>query len=316
MTQLSNQSSNQTSNRKLRSLQIGVAIILTALTLGACSSPQTNSDKANSGKKETTAQSSKTEDSAKSVDLSKEIADYKAYVVAQVSELVNETKEFTAAVKAGDVKKAQSLYATTRKHYERIEPVAELFSDLDGAIDARADDFAQKEKDPTWTGFHRIEMTLFKESSTEGLTPLADQLVKDVNELKSKVAALDIPPKVLVGGTSELIEEMAAKKITGEENRYSGADLSDFQANLEGSKKIVDLLRPQVQKIDASLLARVDENFQKVDTAIAKYKTPEGQFNGYVSYSHLKDSDRQALKTTLASLSEDLSLLRGKLGIS
>ena len=85
------------------------------------------------------------------------IADYKLYVAALVAELVTETRAFTAAVKAGDVAKAKALFAPTRIHYEKIEPIAELFSDLDVSIDSRADDHEQAEKDPGFTGFHRIE---------------------------------------------------------------------------------------------------------------------------------------------------------------
>ena len=40
----------------------------------------------------------------------------------------------------GDVEKAKALYASTRMHYERIEPVAESFGDLDPRIDARKND--------------------------------------------------------------------------------------------------------------------------------------------------------------------------------
>jgi iron uptake system component EfeO len=45
-----------------------------------------------------------------------------------------------------------------------------------------------------------------------------------------------------------LIEEVAASKISGEEDRYSHTDLWDFQANIDGAQKIVDLLRPQLQR--------------------------------------------------------------------
>ena len=55
--------------------------------------------------------------------------------------MVAKTKAFTEAVKAGDIEKAKSLFAATRVHYERIEPIAELFSELDPVIDAREDDF-------------------------------------------------------------------------------------------------------------------------------------------------------------------------------
>jgi len=303
------------SNRNVRYCQLCVAAVIMTLTIDACSSHQSTSN----------ISDQPTNSSATAVDapvkvtqsnLDAVITDYKAYVAGEVNKLADQTKVFTDAIKAGDLHKAQSLYAGTREHYERIEPVAELFSDLDGAIDARADDYSQKEKDPKWTGFHRIEMTLFQDRTTQGLAPLANKLMKDVSLLKAKVATLKIEPKVMVGGTGELVEEMSSKKITGEEDRYSGADLSDFQANLDGSKKIVDLLREQVHKSDPNLLTRIDENFNKIDTGIAKYKTTDGIFNGYVNYKKLTESDRKALQSILASLAEDLSLLRGTLGVS
>lgn len=67
----------------------------------------------------------------------------------------------------------------------------------------------------------------------------------------------------MVGGAAGLIEEVAASKISGEEDRYSHTDLWDFRANVEGSQKIVDLLRPQLQKANSELLAKVDANFKR-----------------------------------------------------
>ncbi|MCK8367020.1 imelysin family protein, partial [Erwinia amylovora] len=93
------------------------------------------------------------------------------------------TKAFTDAVKAGDVNKANALYSPTRQHYERIEPIAELFSDQDGAIDAREDDFEKKAEYPSFTGFHRLEKVLFADNTTKGLDNFADQLYKNVLDL-------------------------------------------------------------------------------------------------------------------------------------
>ncbi len=123
------------------------------------------------------------------------IADYKVYVMAEVSALVAGTKAFTDAVKAGDVEKARkALYAPTRQHYERIEPIAELFSDLDGSIDAREDDFEKKAADPKFTGFHRLEKALFADNSTKGMDKYADQLYHDTVELQKRVSELAFPP--------------------------------------------------------------------------------------------------------------------------
>lgn len=236
---------------------------------------------------------------------------YKQYVGGEVDALVTSTEKFVTAIKAGKLKEAQALYPATRQHYERIEPIAELFSDLDKSIDARADDYEKKENDPTFTGFHRLEYALFEQKSAKGLDAFADQLLKDVQTLKERVAVLVLAPKKLVGGAAELIEEVAATKISGEEDRYSHTDLWDFNANVEGAKKIVDLLRTVLSSRDAALLARVDDNIKEVDGLLAKYNTGKG----FKDYGQLTEADKTAMKGPITTLAEDLSKLRGTLGL-
>ena len=117
---------------------------------------------------------------------------------------------------------------------------------------------------------------------------------------------------MLVGGAAELIEEVASKKIAGEEDRYSRTDLWDFQANIDGAQKIVSLLRPEIKNKNPELLTRVEDNFGKVDKGLAKYKAQGG---GFVSYDALKPEDQKRLKGPITVLAEDLSKLRGTLGI-
>ncbi|MGP3590061.1 iron uptake system protein EfeO [Vagococcus sp. WN89Y] len=239
------------------------------------------------------------------------ITAYKEYVTQQTAQLVSGTQAFTDAVKAGDVEKAKALYAPTRQYYERIEPIAELFSDLDGSIDAREDDYELKAADPKFTGFHRLEKALFGDNSTKGMADYAGQLNKDVLDLQTRISELAFPPSKVVGGAAGLIEEVAASKISGEEDRYSHTDLWDFQANVDGAQKIVDLLRPQLQQKRADLLAKIDANFKKVNIILAKYR----QNNGFETYDKLTDADRNALKGPITTLAEDLAQLRGVLGL-
>ena len=77
------------------------------------------------------------------LDLVGPVSDYKIYVTEQLDELASHTQQFTDAVKKGDLATAQKLYAPTRVYYESIEPIAELFSDLDASIDSRVDDHEQ-----------------------------------------------------------------------------------------------------------------------------------------------------------------------------
>lgn len=243
--------------------------------------------------------------------LVKPITEYKLYVTENTDELVKGTTEFVEAVKAGDVEKAKGLFARVRMPYERIEPIAELFSDLDVSIDSRADDYEKAEQDPEFPGFHRIEYGLWEQNSTEGLEPVADKLLADVKELYARIEGLTFPPEKVVGGAAVLMEEVAATKISGEEDRYSHTDLWDFRGNFDGAYKIVELVRPLIADQEAEFLKAVDENFAKVDTILDKYKEGEG----YVSYEELTDADRNVLSAAVNTLAEDLSTLRGKLGL-
>ncbi len=273
------------------------------MTCGLLSNPK--------GKLVVTAAGAVADDKPNVMDLVGPIAEYKVYVTKEVEGLVKQTKLFTDAIKAGDVAQARKLYAPTRQHYERIEPIAELFSDLDGSIDAREDDYEKKAEDPKFTGFHRLEKALFADNTTKGMNEYADGLYKDTLELQKRIGELTFPPSKVVGGAAGLIEEVAASKISGEEDRYSRTDLWDFQANVDGAQKIVNLLRPLLEKANQPLLAKIDANFKTVDTILAKYKTAEG----YESYEKLTTADRNAMKGPITTLAEDLSQLRGVLGL-
>lgn len=247
------------------------------------------------------------------LELVNPLSDYKIYVTEQLDELGSHTRQFTDAVKHGDLATAKKLYAPTRVFYERIEPIAELFSDLDASIDSRVDDHEQGVKAPDFTGFHRLEYSLFAENSTQGLAALADRLNNDVQDLQTRVAALTFPPEKVVGGAAVLLEEVAATKISGEEDRYSHTDLYDFQGNIDGAKKIVDLFRPQIEQQDAAFMAKVDKNFATVNNTLAKYRTADG---GFETYDKVKDNDRKRLVGPVNTLAEDLSMMRGKLGLN
>ena len=246
------------------------------------------------------------------MDLVGPLAEYKVYVTKEVDAMVGETKRFVDAVDAGKLADAKALYAPAHERYERIEPLAELFNDLDGSMDSREDDFEKKAADPAFLGFHRIGKGLFADNSTADLAPVADKLMADALDLQKRLSALTITPKSMVGGAADLIEEVASKKISGEEDRYSRTDLWDFQANIDGAQKIVTLLDPLVAKRNPALATRVKDNFTKVDALLTKYKAPQG---GYVSYDKLDPQDRNRLKGPVTALAEDLSTLRGTLGI-
>lgn len=244
--------------------------------------------------------------------LAQPLADYKVYVQNEAKDLVAKTAEFVAAVKAKDIEKAKSLFASTRYHYERIEPIAELFNELDPAIDAREDDFKDGAKDVAFTGFHRIEYALWIDKDVTDVQEVATKLNEDVQKLQKEIDILNFPPSKVVGGAAVLIEEVAGSKISGEEDRYSRTDLSDFQANVEGAEKIVELFRTQIAEKDQALLDKVDANFKQVNDVLVKYKTADG----FEAYDKLSEADRKTLQAPINTLAEELGKLRGTLGLN
>ncbi|MBQ9182173.1 MAG: iron uptake system protein EfeO [Neisseriaceae bacterium] len=243
--------------------------------------------------------------------LAQPLADYKVYVQAEAKVLVEKTDAFVAAVKAGEIDKAKAMFADTRVHYERIEPIAELFGELDPAIDAREDDF-KSVTDPEFTGFHRIEYALWEKKSVDDVKEIADKLAADVKALAAEIDALNFPPHKVVGGAAVLIEEVAGSKISGEEDRYSKTDLSDFKANVEGAEKIVELFRAVINEKDPALLQTVDGNLKTVNDILAKYKTADG----FQTYDKLSEEDRKNLAAPINTLAEELAKLRGTLGLN
>ena len=231
---------------------------------------------------------------------------YQSYVKTQAAELVTRVNAFAKAVKAGDVKKSQSLFASAREPYETIEPVAESFGDLDPEIDARVNDVAKGDK---WTGFHRIEQALWVRNTTKGMSPIADKLVADVRSLHAKVQKETYQPEQLANGATELLGEVSKSKITGEEDRYSHTDLSDFEANVSGAETAFGLLAPALRSHDAKLATNVAARFDAVQKELARIK----QGGEYPSYDTVGEAQRRTFSQLVDALAEPLSEVAAKL---
>lgn len=247
----------------MKKAHASLAVLLSTSLLFGCAQEKEGTEQAGDNAKEVSA--------SKLDDVSSE---YREYAIGEIEEFVNATEKFTTAVSAGDIEKAKELYAPARMHYERAEPIAEVFGDLDPKIDAREGDV----KDEEWGGYHRIEMGLWQENTTNGYEKYADQLMNDVNLLRAKVETVEVTPDLLITGAVDLLNEVSTSKVTGEEDRYSHTDLYDFVANVEGAEKIYDLLTPALKEKDAKLAAEIQQRFDDVYGLLEKHKEGNGYF--------------------------------------
>jgi len=239
--------------------------------------------------------------------LSKAADQYAAYAIAQVNEMVKRTAEFVAAVKAGNVAEAKRLYETSRVPYEKIEPVAESFGDLDPAIDARENDVA---KGDPWTGFHPLEKALWVTGLTAADNQMADQLLANVKRLQARVKKNTYDPVQLANGAVSLMNEVSRSKVTGEEERYSHVDLTTFKANVDGAKEAFDLLKPELEKTDPALAKEVEQRFEDLYAALDKYQV-KGEV--YENYSKVNQQQRRELSQKVDALAQPLAQIGGQI---
>jgi iron uptake system component EfeO len=246
--------------------------------------------------------------SADDPKLNRAVEDYKAYVKDETGKLVEQTTQFVAALKAGDTEKAKDLFGPTRIHYEAVEPIAESFGNLDPELDARVNDVEDRSK---WTGFHKIEQILWRKDTTTGTEALAAKLLADVKTLDAKVGGLDLQAPQIANGAVGLLDEVSASKITGEEDRYSHTDMSDFQGNFAGAREAFEALKPALEERgQGSLVTSIDGRIAELQKGLDRYKrdTPLG----YALYDELTPRDRRQFAQQVAALAEPLSLVAGK----
>lgn len=265
----------------------------------------------------------------KAVDL------YAAFVKDQVGQLVPAVEDFVAAYESGDDETARELFPQVRAYYERIEPVAEALGDLDPRIDYREVDAVAEGLD--WTGFHRIEKDLWVPAqdalNADGETPawqhwapstpaeradFGDLLLADVQELYDYVHSDDFTTALDdqgIGGISNgaiaLLDEVATGKISGEEDWWSGTDLYDFAANVEGSKMAFSLVQDfaTAQGDDGeALVEEIEAGYAALEESLAAHGSLA---DGFVGYAELTDEDKREFTDLINALAEPLSQLTG-----
>jgi iron uptake system component EfeO len=254
------------------------------------------------------------------------VSNYIAYVKSQAGELIPAVDAFVAAYVAGDDDTARALFATTRSYYERIEPTAEAFGDLDPKIDYREVDAVAEGLD--WTGFHRIEKDLWvpaadalnsdgasawidwEPSTPEQRAVFGAHLAENVQDLYDLVYADDFTVSLadISNGAIALLDEVASGKITGEEDWWSGTDLTDFAANVQGAEVAFGNVTPIALTQDGGeeLVAEIEAEFTAMEALLAEYGSIEG---GFTNYADLSDQDKKDLSDQVNALSEPLSNL-------
>lgn len=241
------------------------------------------------------------------------LSEFRVYLSSQGSALIKAVTALEQAIQAGDLAQAQALYVPAREAYQRLAPASQRLAELDNAINARADYFEKREQDPAFSGFHRLEYSLFEQRNLAGLAPVAQRLLSDVTALKQQLLAQSLPPEQLVSIVVRNLNSLAdVRAASGEEERYSHIDLNGFAANLQAAHKVVELMRPLLSKYAPDVLPKIDSALEAFDAELNGLKTD----NGYSAYDSVTADQRKQIADKAKALAVALDGIDPALGLS
>lgn len=239
------------------------------------------------------------------------LSEYRVYLVMQANAAVKTAQALRTAIAAGDLPGAQQAWKAARIPYRHIEPLASRLSDLENAIDPNAAYLAGREADPGFTGYHRLEYGLFGQASTDGLLPVADRLIADLQDLSTRLKAVDLDPALLTALPGAAAGQLATAHVPAGENLYAGNDLEELQASLDGIGKLSGLLRSVAAGVDPALDGDIGAAQAQVELDLAALKQGEG----WPAYDQVPDDARHRLAGSLTAFQAVLDRLQPVIGL-
>ena len=221
------------------------------------------------------------------------------------------------AVEAGDLDGAKEAYAKSRAFYERIEVAAGAFPDIDCDIDCRAyafefgeatdgvssDDFSTPGSH--FKGFHRIEALLYRDGDVDAARGFASELNSSATDLDAKLQdRSNFGAAQTLGNAGGLAEEIAAKKMSSEEETYSDLSIVIFANNFEGIRGVME---PFEALVAADVWAPVGSALTAGDGSVADLFSDIEDGTTYTPFSQVGFDQRWSIQKAAYDLAAGIA---------
>jgi iron uptake system component EfeO len=226
---------------------------------------------------------------------------YARYTEAGLQVLASQTATLAADVGAGNLAAAKSEWLTAHLQYETLGAAYDAFGAYDDEIDGRADPVGTSS--PNWTGFYRLEYGLWNGQPASELTPVADTLNTDVDELLAWWPSQQIPLVDIGLRTHEILENALEYQLTGHDDYGSGTTLATTLANIQGTRYLLSLLHPLLAPRYPQL-PQVYAELNLLQSLIEKEQLPNGS---WVPVSALPTAAHQAIDAACGQVLQELA---------
>jgi iron uptake system component EfeO len=228
---------------------------------------------------------------------------YQQHVTTGLGELVANTGALKNAVHGGDRAASEAAWLTAHLTYERLGAAYDAFGDSDGALNGTADGLPDGTADAGFTGFHRLEQGLWHGEDLGALGPVADQLDTDAHALQTSFGDSQVDGNDLGLRAHEIVENTLQFELTGRTDYGSGTNLATARANLDGTRAVLDVLRPLLTPRYPDL-SKVDSWLTRTQSTVDATRRPDGS---WTPLAQLPQKERQKLNADVSELTELLA---------
>ncbi|SEF26184.1 iron uptake system component EfeO [Amycolatopsis pretoriensis] len=236
-------------------------------------------------------------------DLLGPLKQYQQHVTTGLGELVANTGALKNAVHGGDRAASEAAWLTAHLTYERLGAAYDAFGDSDGAINGTADGLPDGTSDAGFTGFHRLEQGLWHGEDLGALGAAADQLDTDAHALQASFGDSQVDGNDLGLRAHEIVENTLQFELTGRTDYGSGTNLATARANLDGTRAVLDVLRPLLAPRYPDL-SKVDRWLTRTQSLLDAAHRPDGS---WTPLAQLPQKERQKLNADVGELTELLA---------
>ncbi|SED41794.1 iron uptake system component EfeO [Streptomyces sp. 2224.1] len=177
-------------------------------------------------------------------DLIPPALDYQKWVAGGLDDLVGRTGTLRAALARGDLAAARDAWLPAHLAYERLGAAYGAFGDADQQINGTSAGLPDGDRDPEFTGFHRLEYGLWHGQSADSLRAPAAALDDAVHRLRDDWAQTRMEPADLGLRAHEILENTLQSELTGRTDYGSGSTLATARAHLDATRAVLTRLRP------------------------------------------------------------------------
>lgn len=201
----------------------------------------------------------------------------------------------------GDLVPAKIDYIKAHYQYESIRPLILTFpNNIDAVINVHPYELPDDVNDLNFIGFHAIEYHLFRTEDTAQSFVETQKLLAKVRTLIEFMEIQEIPLTTLLEFPQKFIQQIINNKLPGSNNIYSGADLGEIAANIEGIHIIVNQL---IHILPPQFVSDFTQQERKIENILDAYKSGDI----YQAHEFLEIQDKILLLNEVEILEQLLS---------